>query len=297
MQPNRLRRASQLAVVLAGAFVPIQAHAQSTIAYGVANFGDAGECDGGNSSHAVHEDTPFEFMEVFDHLKASGKWTTTKVLLNKSVRGSRFTDPSKNCGGDSPCAGEDNAAGLGADNADVMFIHTHGRHSVSKTLSWLSMGNSNYDCAVSTADNMLWNSNLDIAVVKACQSADLEVYKAGGYRGKFTTPSSSLSVWNGFHGDSSCSWTYTDSDVNAYAWESQREGVGENWIDEFYMGWVGVNNDDCPVSIVMGDSKAKRDSMFRHGGWLERHDTGTKSASTYFFVNDCAPDHGMHLPD
>ena len=285
MQPNRFR----LAILLASAVIPISVDANTEIAYGVADFDGPNACPG-PSSHSAHLFTPAIFNEVFKELKAAGKWSSASVRVNTNVRGSMFTDASRKS------TGADSATG-GADSADVFFIHTHGTNNLKSpsARSHLSMGTSE-QCRANTEDHMLWNANTDIAVVKACRSADREVWLTGAYM-KFITPSSSLSVWNGVHGDSSCMITHTFGDVDDYARSSKQDGVGENWLDEFYADWVGFDNDDCPVSIVMGDTKDKRNSMFRFGGWLDRKNTGVKNKSSYFFIADCDPENGIHLPD
>ena len=56
-------------------------------------------------------------------------------------------------------------------------------------------------------------------------------------------------------------------------------------------------NDDCPVSIVFGETKAQRVAMFEAGGWTDRKNTGRKVASSYFYVGGCDPDNGQKLPE
>jgi hypothetical protein len=36
--------------------------------------------------------------------------------------------------------------------------------------------------------------------------------------------------------------------------------------------------------------------MYANGGWLDRKNTGTKSASTIFYISGCDPSNGRVLP-
>jgi hypothetical protein len=257
--------------------------------YGVAEFGGAGECGTSSQTHNVHEKTAEKFSDHFDDMISSGIWNSVYTRNNSSCRGTYWEDPSKQGSGD------DTHSGYGADECDVLFIHTHGGHSASSDYSSLSMGNSAYDCSVRTDDDMLWNSDLDIAVVKACQSGDYGVWGDGGYRQEFTTTASTFRMWNAFHGNSSCG-THVKSYVKSYARDSDYNGVGENWIDEAYDDNSSANDDDCPCSIVMGSSSSLRDSMFEYGGWRDRKNVGDKTGSSYFYVSGCDPSSGTVLP-
>ena len=91
------------------------------------------------------------------------------------------------------------------DDADVLFVHTHGGLSESNLRSWLVMGTDVDSCSAITDIHMnLGNGKLNIAVIKACQSGDYQVWKQGGYRQQLVTSNSGFSMWNAFHGDSSC---------------------------------------------------------------------------------------------
>ena len=270
--------------------------AQSTdtvVAYGVANFGDVGQCGSANMSHAVHTETAAAFLAAFTELRGQSLWYRCYRANNEDCRGSYWTDSSKagSCG----CNGNDLRPSIGADADDVLYIHTHGGH-VNSVRSYLAMGNSaaGEDCYVDTDNNMLFNGDLDIAVVKACQSGQLDVFQAGGYRARFTTASSSFTMWNAFHGDSSCGSHVTDY-VRSYAAESTYNGVGDNWIDEAYDD-DGAEGDDCPVSIVMGATAAACENMYEYGGWLDRTNTGNKNTSVYYFISGCNPDNANALP-
>jgi hypothetical protein len=156
------------------------------------------------------------------------------------------------------------------------------------------MGNSSYDCEVHTDENMLWNSDLNIAVIKACESGDFDTWKNGGYRQKFTKSNSAFRMWNAFHGDSSCG-DHVTTYVTWYVQSSTYDGVGENWLDAAYADNGGDGSDDCPVSIVMGSSHKARVNLFENGGWRDIKATGAKTGSTYFYFQGCSPTGGRKL--
>ncbi|MCP3140210.1 hypothetical protein [Pyxidicoccus xibeiensis] len=289
----RLRKQTQqwTSAALAGALLlPAAALANETHVYGIANFGGAGQCEA--DSHSVHTKTAAEFSGYFSSLMNSGQWTDVRTLNNSSARTDLWTDASKG----SATNAKDTQANAGVDDANVLFVHTHGGHSKTNNQSWLVMGSNADSCSAITNVHMsLGNGKLNIAVVKACQSADYEVWEQGGYR-TLVTSTSGFSMWNGFHGDSSCG-NFVKRYVKRYVANSRSDGVGENWIDEAY-DWAALKNrDDCPVSIVFGDTKAKRLAMFEAGGWKDRKNTGSKGASTFFSVEGCDPDNGRVLPN
>ncbi|RKH50470.1 hypothetical protein D7X96_12735 [Corallococcus interemptor] len=270
--------------------LPAAALANETHVYGIANFGGAGQCNA--DSHSVHTQTAAEFAGYFNSLVSSGLWSDVRTLNNSSARTDLWTDLSKGPVADA----KDTQANAGVDDADVFFVHTHGGHSEASQRSWLVMGSNADACAATTDLHMnLGNGKLDIAVVKACQSGDLQVWKDGGYK-QLVTSSSGFSMWNAFHGDSSCG-NFVKRYVKRYVKNSRGDGVGENWIDEAYDWDLGKNNDDCPVSIVFGQTKAQRVAMFEFGGWRDRKPTGSKVGSTYFFVGGCDPSSGQKLPE
>jgi hypothetical protein len=274
--------------------VPLTAHAlNETHVYGIANFGGPGQCGTPSMTHTVHTDTAAAFASVFTLLKAVSAWDEVYTRNNMNACGTYFTDASKSS------IGDDVALNYGADEPDIFYVHTHGGHDDFG--SSLSMGNAAYDCSVRTDTEMLWGNpsgsgDLEFAVVKACQSGDYGVWQNGGYRAKFTTTDSQMSLWNAFHGDSSCG-DHVTSYVSTYSWSSLFEGVGENWIDAAYDGSIFPDDDDCPVSIVMGSSHSARKSQYAHGGWLDRKNTGSKTGSTYWFIAGCDPSSGDVLPN
>ncbi|RKH57944.1 hypothetical protein [Corallococcus aberystwythensis] len=290
----RLRKQTQqwTGAALAGALLlPAAALANETHVYGISDFGGAGQCNA--SSHSVHTKTAAEFAGYFNSLVNSGLWTDVRTLNNSSARTDLWTDASKGTAANA----KDTQANAGVDDADVLYVHTHGGHNESFLRSWLVMGSNADSCEAITDIHMnLGNGKLNIAVVKACQSGDYQVWKQGGYRQALVTSTSGFSMWNAFHGDSSCG-NFVKRYVKRYVASSRSDGVGENWIDEAYDWDIGKNNDDCPVSIVFGETKAQRVAMFEAGGWTDRKNTGRKVASSYFYVGGCDPDNGQKLPE
>jgi hypothetical protein len=83
------------------------------------------------------------------------------------------------------------------------------------------------------------------------------------------------------------------SNLADYAASSFSNGVGENWLDEAYDGaFWWWEDDDCPVSIVMGSSRSKRDTMYEYGGFSDRKDTGNKTGSSFYYIHGCQPESG-----
>ncbi|RKI74010.1 hypothetical protein D7X55_03630 [Corallococcus sp. AB049A] len=271
--------------------LPAAALANETHVYGIANFGGAGQCSA--ESHSMHTKTAAEFANYFNSLVSSGLWSDVRTLNNSSARTDLWTDPSKGPLADA----KDAQANAGVDDADVLFVHTHGGHNESLLRSWLVMGTNADSCSAITDLHMsLGNGKLNMAIVKACQSGDYQVWKQGGYRTALVTPTSGFSMWNAFHGDSSCG-EHVKTYVKSYVANSRGDGAGENWIDAAYDWDDGSDNDDCPVSIVFGETKAQRVAMFEAGGWRDRKSTGRKIASTIFYVGGCDPSSGQKLPE
>ena len=291
--PGRVRRA--VVAAAAGLFVVAAAAqaANEVQVYGIAQFGGSGQCGSSGMTHPVHTETASAFLTPFAIMKLFGQWDQTATLNNSNAKSSLFTDSGK--AGACACTADDVATDKGLDESDVIYVHTHGGHSVSPANSSISMGKSGTGlvCSARTDLNMRWNSDLDIAVIKACQSGDYETWSHGGYRQQLTTSSSGFRMWNAFHGDSSCGSHVTDY-VGDYAAESFFDGVGENWLDEAFD--EDGSDDDCPVSIVMGSSSSNRRNLFENGGWLDRKATGSKTGSTIFYFLGCHPDNGIQLP-
>ncbi|MCC6558119.1 MAG: hypothetical protein IT372_34660 [Polyangiaceae bacterium] len=258
--------------------------------YGIANFGGTSSCGTPEMTHSVHVTTASTFKSIFDLLVPGGSWDVARGAYNGSAKGTLWTDATQSmpCSG---CTAEDSTS-WGVDAADVMYVHTHGDHSSAQSFLW--MGSAYYGCTVGTASNMLFNSDLEVAVIKACQSGDYNVWANGGYY-QLVTSDSVFSMWNAFHGDSSCGDHVTDY-VSDYSVGSLNDGMGENWLDAAY-DYNGNNDDDCPVSITFGSTAASRENQYRYGGWIDRKSTGTKTGSTIFYMSGCNPYNGVTLPE
>lgn len=259
--------------------------------YGIGSFGGTNQCGKMGDSHSVHPATANAFSLPFTILKGAGQWDTVNNFTNGQVNALHFTDAGKNA------SGLDLSSPKGSDTPDVLYVHTHGSHDASG--SSIMMSDNSQGCWPSTNGNMRYGNgsgDLDIAVVKACQSGDYDVWKTGAYRTQLTSSTGSFTMWNAFHGDSSCG-NHVTSYVLFYSLLSLKEGAGENWIDAAYDDDGDPDEDDCPVSVVFGATKAARASMYEHGGWRDRKNTGTKSASTIWYIGGCDPSSGSKLPN
>ncbi len=260
-------------------------------AYGIAIFGFPG-CGSVSQTHAAHTKSANAFRDVFTNLQAWGLWGSSTSVNDQGASSAVFTDAARSA--QCACSVQADTSSTGIDSAPVAYIHTHGSHTTAgKGASQIVTGSAlnGSTCGAATDTNFLFGNaggvgKLEIAVVKACQGADLNVFRNGGYRAMVAS-SSRFQVYNGFHGDSSCG-NFVASYVTDYAEDSLVDGVGENWIDEAY-DW-GITADDCPSSIVYGNSKAARTQMFAHGGFVDRQlVNASKSGSSYFFVSGCTP--------
>jgi hypothetical protein len=279
--------------------------------YGVANFGGAGECGGPFSSHARHTTSAANFRAPFDALIAAGDWDEADTNNNLSARGSYFTDPAEGsstsntcCQSYQPstcsCVGQDNQSNVGVDQGDIFFIHTHGgsTHPAGVPFMGLQMGNESYDCRPRSHEDWEFGNgsgDLEIAVVEACQSMDYEVWQGGGHW-QFSTTSSTFTMFNAYHGNVSCSDART-AEIGTYADSAENDGVGDNWLDLMHSSSASAGGDNCPVSVVFGDTAALRDSMYNFGGWRDRKSTSDKTHSTIYYIGGCAPSGGSVLPN
>lgn len=260
--------------------------------YGIANFGGTGQCGSLSDTNSLHTQTAASFKSVLDAWVAGGTWNTTVTANNSYARGTYWTDAARNlpanCSG---CTAQDNNASYGVDSADVAFIHTHGWHDTY--WSSLLMGNSSYGCDIYTNSNMLFgNTDLEVAVVKACQSGDRNTWLYGGYD-NMVVSTSQFSMWNGFQGDSSCGSNVT-SYVYDYAYDSGYNGLGENWVDYAYV-YNGNNDDDCPTSLVFGETN--KENQYRYGGFKDRYSTGSKTAAAaMYWISGCNAYNAYSLP-
>lgn len=282
------RLALAAATLLAGTGV----HANEVQVSGVANFRGAsyGECSA--ESHDVHTETAAAFAQVFTSMVSQGTWSEVITHNNKDVEGRHWTDGGKSS------AGRDEQTNWGADETDVLYLHTHGGHNEAEAYVAFLMGDSAYACTVNSRDHMSWGNlgaDLDIAVIKACQAGDFKVWQAGGFwRMIKAGTSNTLSMWNSFHGDSSCGSNVT-SYVEDYSEDSVNDGVGENWLDEAYdSGWFG--DDDCPTSIIFGPDATANANYYTYGGWRDRREGNVKNYSTIYYMSECEPSNGIELP-
>lgn len=299
-------------------FGPAALADQEVTVYGVANFGDTGECGGGFASHARHVTSAANFRAPFDDLLALGQWDECNTVNNLAARGTYFTDPAKGSTTDHSCCqayqpstcsceGKDGQSATGADQGDVFFIHTHGGsthvdepgNSTGKAFMGLQMGNESYDCRPRSHEDWEFGNgtagDLEIAVVEACQSMDYEVWDAGGHY-EFTQHTGVFTMFNAYHGNVSCSDART-AEIGDYSEASVHDGAGDNWLDMMYSNSASADSDNCPVSVVLGHVAADRDHMYTWGGWLDREDTGTKDASTIYYIGGCDPGGGSILPN
>ena len=304
-----------LAAVLLTA-TPAKAVQEVTV-YGVANFGGAGECGGGFTSHARHTTSAANFRAPFNTMIAAGTWDEANTNNNLDAHGTYFTDPAEGSSTDHSCCesyqsascsclGQDGNSGTGADQGDIFFIHTHGGSTHLDEITdggtvpymGLQMGNTSYDCRPrSHQDWELGNGtgDLEIAVVEACQSMDYEVWDDGGHW-QFSESSSVFNMFNAYHGNVSCSDSRT-AEIGDYSDASIFDGAGDNWLDMMYSNTAAANGDNCPVSVVFGSSDgALRQHMYDYGGWRDREDTGSKTNSTIFYIGGCDPAGGSVLP-
>ena len=290
------------ALVVALALVPSAANALNEVhGYAVSNYGGSPACGPGFSDHSVHLETVDSFLETFRDLKDEGRWDQVSELHNTSVHGSYFTDDAKEstCACSSyqascSCIGSDNGTNLGADDSDVFYIHTHGFSNNSNKAGFVT-GTRTTDCTPTTSGNMLWDGDLDIAVIKACQTGDYDVAVNGQFW-QMIGDDSSFRMWNSFHGNSSCG-SHVKGYVEDYSEDSVYNGVGENWLDEAYDWDWGSNNDDCPTSVVFGSSYSNCNSMYRYGGWRDRRVTGNRTTAYIWYIGGCDPAGADGLPD
>jgi hypothetical protein len=270
-------------------------------AYGISNFGGVNQCGSSGQTHSAHSDSAAAFKAQMSFMTQFQLWGGTTQISSGNAGSNLFTDPTRS--GQCSCSQQQDASFFGLDSSPVAYIHTHGGHATAgKGKSFFLMGNNTggNNCFTGTDTNFLFGDpagagKLEIAIVKACQGADFDVFSQGGYRA-MVPANSRFQVYNGFHGDSSCGG-FVSSYVQEYVANSFGDGVGENWLDSAY-DYDFFGNDDCPSSIVYGNSKSARQTMFANGGFIDRKLTNaSKIGSTYFFVAGCAPLNGRKLPE
>jgi hypothetical protein len=269
-------------------------------AYGVEVFEQIGNaCDGNDLDWT--RDQAHNFYEVFDDWQDNGQWGVASYFEDTEVDGRDFTDPSTNpsCSDyQQTCSltASDDAAGFGADSADVVFLSTHGSYSTtSDTLNW-KMGEIANDCSVSTgtatAGNMLWDRDAEVLIIDACNSARKNVWSdsfdSWPYTGmvNMLTATGTMNTLLGYDG------TAPDRVWGkSYAEDVYDDGIGQDWVVEGYNhGNMKDNQDTCAVAVLFGDDAGDREHMYEWGGFNDREDTGDPTlGSTYFFVEGCDP--------
>jgi hypothetical protein len=104
--------------------------------------------------------------------------------------------------------------------------------------------------------------------------------------------SSQMSTLLGFHGNS---WDMSNQeryhDFGAY---SPYENIGGNWVDALTDMRL-FSDDQCATAVVFGDTSAKRDDMYNHGGYMDFKQTGPHTGSTFYYWCRCDPDAGEKL--
>ena len=161
-----------LVLGLCGISISAGAAYDETHVYGIANFGDKGQCGTKGMTHSVHTDTAASFLREFSRRDRLGLWGDTATMNNASARASYFTDP------DRQSWGYDDATYLGTDDGDVLYVHTHGRHDSSS--SFLEMGSSENSCEVSTSrKHAVWRIPLAIWRSLSSRPASREIMMFG----------------------------------------------------------------------------------------------------------------------
>ncbi len=273
-------------------------------AYGIEQYSKNNDgCAGKDLEHARNQ--AIEMHWVFDDWDSEGDWDQSLYFSDNEVDGGDFSDyfGSGNCENwQDTCSPQENdeVDDFGADAADVAYLSTHGGYDgADNSLSWV-MGDNDDDCSVKTnagykAGNMIWDDDLDILIVDACNSARYPIWN-DSYdepRQGITTmigAGSTLSTLLGYHG------TTADREWGAdFAEDSYEDGVGENWVLQGTDFGGGAGDSDlCAVGIVFGDDPDARLHMFEWGGFADREDTGDREVgSTYFYIEGCAPNGAM----
>jgi hypothetical protein len=274
-------------------------------AYGIEVFGanDDG-CKGKDLEHARNQ--AIGYHHLFVDWDTAGDWDQSLYFSDNEVDGRDFTDYY----GQGTCedwqttctlAEEDEVDDYGVDAADIAFLSTHGGYvGADNAFKW-TMGDNDDDCSVTTNagtkhGNMIWDDDLEILIVDACNSARFPIWDQSydEPRVGITTmlePTSTLSTLLGYHGSA------PDRDWGAeYAEDAYYNGVGENWVlegtdfDSIREEEGEPKVDTCATAIVFGDSADDRDFMFEWGGMGDRKDTGDPTiGSTYYYIEGCDP--------
>lgn len=194
----------------------------------------------------------------------------------------------------------------GSDFADVIFFSGHGDWRKDSMSSFIVMGdfNSNEDCYPRIADddpdqrhmefgNGGAGGEADVFVAFACNTAQWEVYNAGGYTA-LSAPKGQFNMLNGFHGVL-YEVNGINEDVRNYAAAARYDAVGDAWLDYMYDPRTpGASN--CPMSIAWGANVAEVEDYFHNAGWFDFHNTGARDWVHRFYICGCDPMSGQRMP-
>lgn len=258
--------------------------ADESIAFGVSDYTTAGSCYADEGDITYADDMAAAWDARFDGWVSSSQWYSSEKWINAQVDDDDFIDPT------------DNIDPYGLDHADVGFYIGHGTHSCTSTTdsSTITFGDAAHGvCSGKVNDFELGNGDMEIFVNFACQGVQLCVWESGSYD-YMDAPSGDFAVYLGFHGNSYSGWWepyYLDSYVNA----SYSSGLGDNWIDNFYVPDRSGSFDQCPTGIVWGPSAASRNDYFANGGWADRRSQAATDASSFYYVDGCDPSDGEPL--
>jgi hypothetical protein len=219
---------------------------------------------------------------------------------NMGVDGADFTDASQYSGG------ADSVDPYGTDYADVIFFSGHASWSSSGNYAYLVMGDSNpgETCFPRIADDTaVWRhmefgnggsgQEADAFVLFACNSAQYEVWEAGGYN-LLSHSAGQFNLLNGFHG---IVWEISgyQTDLQNYAADARYDAIGDAWIDRMYNN--DGSSDNCPMPILWGANAAETDDYYSNAGWLDFHNTGARSGTLprIHYICGCDPVDGEAL--
>ncbi|MFN3197632.1 MAG: hypothetical protein ACE366_04280 [Bradymonadia bacterium] len=256
------------------------------VSYGIDEF--SSQCGSSDLSRSITFAENFD--EVFDNWISEGKWGQSSLKTDANVDDYDWTDASKQGWGD------DNDDNRGADHADVAFISTHGVSPTGGAYTSIKMGDAttsgeggNDVCSVRTDNHMHFGSDggdLEIVILAACETGQYKVWDNGNYDGS-RHRDGRLRTWLGFHG---ISYDTLAGRITDYAESSYYNGLGDNWIDEMYRNRWGSDNDECPTSIIYGESTSEMNSQHDYGGFNDRNKSGTvKNKRKIFYIDGCDP--------
>lgn len=282
-----------LLILVPGAGALEEAHS-----YGVELFGGTGECSGGDLDYTI--DQADAVRDVFSGWISSSLWDEAHQYGNQGVDRADFADVSLMSWGD------DALDIYGAEDADVVYISTHGNSNCNggqgSSYSTFTMGqdHTGQDCTIDTDTNtgtpvhqdlLIGNTDTKIMLVDACESVQKCVWDNDGYD---QIDGSHLRMYGGFHGKSFDRLPQVTA-VEDYASNSRLSGAGDNWLDFRWVNSIFANEDHCPTAIVWGETSTVRDSFYNNGGLDDWIDTGANTGQTFYYISGCDPDYGDPL--